>query len=100
MLTLLLAACGVPVPEHKADYVGEWTAPGMYLLITQDGSIVYRRMKKGAKISIDGPLKGFTGNDFEAGIGPMATTFKVEFPPHQVDGNWHMTVDGVDMTRQ
>ncbi len=100
LLSVVLVACGVAVPEHKADYVGEWTAPGMYLLITQDGSIVYRRMKKGAKVSIDGPLKGFTGDDFEAGIGPMTTTFKVSSPPHQVDANWFMTVDGVEMTRR
>lgn len=98
--SLLLIACGIAVPEHKVDYVGEWTAPGMYLLITQDGSIVYRRMKKGAKIEIDGPLKGFKGDDFEAGIGPVATVFKVSAPPHEVDGTWLMTVDGVEVKRQ
>ena len=100
LLCMLLAACGVAVPDDKADYVGEWTAPDMYLLITRDGSIVYRRMKKGAKVSVEAPLKGFKGDDFEAGIGPMATVFKVSAPPHQIDGAWLMTVDGAEMTRK
>lgn len=100
LVSLLLAACGVAVPEHKADYVGEWTAPGMYLLLTQDGSVVYWRIRKGASVEIEGPLKGFKGDDFEAGFGPITTVFKVSAPPHQVDGDWLMTVDGVEMTRR
>ena len=78
---LLLAACGVAVPADKADYVGQWDAEGMSLLITRDGSIRYMRLRKGARTSIDGPLKGFAGNDFEVGIGPMTTTFKVSASP-------------------
>ena len=96
---LLLAACGVAVPADKADYVGQWDAEGMSLLITRDGSIRYLRLRKGARTSIDGPLKGFAGNDFEVGIGPMTTTFKVSAPPHRVGDEWRMTVDGVELVR-
>jgi hypothetical protein len=99
VFALLLAACGVAVPADKAAYVGQWNAEGMSLLITRDGSIQYNRLRKGAKTSINGPLKGFVGEDFEVGIGPMTTTFKVATPPHQVDGQWRMTVDGVELTR-
>jgi hypothetical protein len=99
-LALFLAACGVAVPADKSAYVGQWNAEGMSLLITQDGSIRYERLRKGAKTSIDGPLKGFVGDDFEVGIGPMTTTFKVSDPPHQVGGQWRMTVDGVELLRE
>lgn len=97
--TLMLAACGVAVPQDKAAYVGEWKADGMSLLITRDGSIVYHRMRKGARTSIDAPLKGFHGDDFDVGIGPLTTTFKVNVPPHEEAGEWKMTVDGVELTR-
>jgi hypothetical protein len=100
LIALLLVACGVAVPADKADYVGEWTAEGMSLLVTQDGSVVYHRMKKGAKTSIDAPLKGFKGDDFEVGLGPMVTTFKVSSPPHKVGDRWLMTVDGVELSRR
>lgn len=99
LVAVMLASCGVAVPAEKAAYVGEWKADGMSLLITRDGSIVYHRMRKGARTSIDAPLKGFHGDDFEVGIGPMTTTFKVNVPPHESSGEWKMTVDGVELTR-
>lgn len=99
VLVLLLAACAIPVPPEKAAYVGEWKAPGISLLILADGSIVYERIRGGATTKINGPLKAFKGDDFEVGIGSMATTFKVSATPHEKDGKWLMTVDGVELTR-
>lgn len=98
-LMLALAGCGNPVPPEKADYVGEWQQPTMYLLITPDGSVSYKRLKGGATTSIDGPLKGFSGDDFEVGVGPLSTMFDVSRPPHRVEGKWKMIVDGVELTR-
>jgi hypothetical protein len=99
-LALGLAACAKPVPAAKSAYVGEWQRPEMYLLITQDGSVSYKRLKAGATVSINGPLKGFEGDDFSVGVGPMTTAFDVTVPPHQLpDGSWKMTVDGAELTR-
>jgi len=94
-----LAGCGVPVPADKASYVGEWQAPVMYLLITQDGSVRYKRVQGGASKSIEAPLKGFAGDNFEVGVGPMTTMFVVGTPPHQDGDRWRMTVDGVELTK-
>lgn len=99
LIFVLLAGCGIPVPPDKSAYVGEWQDKAMYLLITQDGSVRYRRLKGGANVSIDGPLKGFMGNDFEVGIGPMTTTFVVSRPPSQVGGKWMVVVDGVELQK-
>ncbi len=71
----------------------------MYLLITQDGSVHYKRLKAGASTSVEGPLKGFDGNNFEVGIGPMSTTFIVSKPPYQEGGKWKMVVDGIELTK-
>lgn len=99
LLLVLLAACGIEVPQAKAEYVGRWEADGMSLLITRDGSVSYKRLRKGASIKIDGPLHAFHGDDFEVGIGPMTTAFRVSSPPRKIDGSWRMTVDGVELTR-
>ncbi|MFC5460017.1 hypothetical protein [Massilia niabensis] len=94
-----LAGCGKPVPPEKAAYVGEWQEKTMYLLITQDGSVTYKRLKAGSTTSVAGPLKAFNGSDFEVGVGPMATTFVVSKAPY-LDGNvWKMVVDGQELTR-
>jgi hypothetical protein len=98
-LLLVLGGCGKPVPPEKASYVGEWQHPTMYLLLTQDGSVKYKRLKGGATTSIDAPLKKFEGDNFEAGLGPMSTMFVVTRPPFQAEGKWKMVVDGVELTR-
>lgn len=97
--TLLAGCSGQPVPPEKAAFVGEWQAETMYLLITQDGSVLYRRLKAGATSSLEGPFKGFVGDKFRAGIGPIGRTFTVTKPPHRAGGQWKMVVDGVELTR-
>jgi hypothetical protein len=94
-----LAGCGKPVPPEKSAYVGEWQEKTMSLLITQDGTVQYQRQKSGATTSVNGPLKGFTGNDLNVGVGPMTTTFVVSKPPYQDGGHWKMVVDGVELTK-
>jgi hypothetical protein len=94
-----LLACGKPVPAEKSAYVGEWQDKTMYLLITQDGSIRYKRLKGGVTNSIEAPLKGFDGNNFEVGVGPMTTIFVVSKPPYQDGEKWKMVVDGVELTK-
>lgn len=98
-LVASLAGCAKPVPQEKSAYVGEWQEKTMYLLITQDGTVSYKRLKNGASTSIDGPLKKFDGNDVEVGLGPMATTFVVSKPPYQENGQWKMVVDGQELIK-
>ena len=96
---LLLAACANPVPPEKSAYVGDWNAPGMSLLIMQDGSVAYKRIKGGVTTTINAPLKKFEGDNFVVGIGLWTTTFVVSKPPHEESGRWKMTVDGVELVR-
>ena len=99
VLLLFLSACSNPLPEDKLDYTGEWQSKEMALLILADGSMAYKRIKNGTTTSVNGPIKEFQGNNFIVGIGPLTTTFEVSEPPHQVNGNWQMVVDGVRLTR-
>ena len=71
----------------------------MYLLLLQDGSVQYNRIKSGATTSVNGPLQGFEGDNFVVGVGLMKTTFVVSKPPYQDGGTWKMVVDGVELTK-
>ncbi|MEM7561615.1 MAG: hypothetical protein AAF353_01060 [Pseudomonadota bacterium] len=100
MLLALLAGCSNPLPEDRLDYAGEWQSKEMYLLILEDGTVAYKRLKNGGTTSINGPLKEFQGDNFLVGIGPLTTTFIVTKPPRQVNGQWQMEVDGVLLTKR
>lgn len=99
LLAGMLAGCGKPVPPEKAAYVGEWKSPGMYLLLLQDGSVQYNRIKSGVTTSVNGPLHSFEGDNFLVGIGAWKTTFVVSKPPYEEGGTWKMVVDGVELTK-
>ena len=99
VLLLLLSGCGKRVPAEKVDYVGEWRAAGMYLAITQDGSVQYRQLKGGMETSVTGPLQGFNGNDFSVGLPFLSTTFVVSRPPYRDGDRVKMVVDGVELTK-
>lgn len=99
LLGLGLSGCGKPVPADKADYVGEWHAPNMYLAISQDGSVAYKRRQGGMETSVSGPLQGFRGDSFEVGLPFLTTTFVVSRPPYRDGERWKMVVDGVELTK-
>src|SRR5262245_48368289 len=94
-----LVACAQPLPPEKAAYVGEWKARDMYLLITSDGRLSYRRQKGAASTSIDLPLQKFDGDNFRVGVGPFGTTFVVTRPPYREGKYWKMVVDGVELIK-
>ena len=99
VMCLLLAGCSNPVPPEKSDYIGEWQSKEMYLLILQDGSLRYQRLKGGANTKITGPIKEFQGDNFIVGFAFITTTFEVSTPPYKVGGVWKMVVDGVTLTK-
>jgi len=99
ILFFALTACSKPVPPEKSEYVGDWRSQAMTLLITQDGGIVYERYKGGVKTTINAPIRRFEGDDFVVGIAFASTTFKVSRPPYQLDGQWKMVVDGVELSK-
>ena len=96
---LLLVGCSKPLPESKRNYTGEWQSEEMKLLILADGTVAYRRFKKGVSTSVNGPIKEFNDNNFVVGFLFLTTTFEVTEPPHEVEEQWQMVVDGVRLTR-
>jgi hypothetical protein len=99
LLLLCLVACGDTISPDPGDYVGEWTSPEMYLLISPGGMVAYKRLKEGGKVALTGTLTGFKDHDFIVRYWLFSTTFEVSVPPHEKDGEWHMVVDGVDLIR-
>lgn len=99
LLTVFLYGCGIPVPADKADYVGEWRAPEMYLSIAPDGRVEYKRHQERTETTITGPLQEFKGNDFTVGLPFLTATFVVSKPPYKEGDTWKMVVDGVELTK-
>src|SRR5215831_5447152 len=94
VVALLVVGCAKPLPPGKLSYAGEWRERTMYLLITADGSVRYKRLQNGATTSIEAPIKEFQGDNFVVGLGPVSTTFVVSEVPHQDGRAWVMVVDG------
>ena len=99
LLALGLTACGKPIPQDKLDYVGRWEAQQMYVSLTADGTLDYKRKENGISSSVSAPLQGFEGNNFTAGLPFLTTTFVVSKPPYQTAAGWKMVVDGVELTK-
>src|SRR5690348_4103380 len=98
-VAILLAACAKPLPAERAPYVGVWRGGPMVLVVCPDGRVAYRRKEGNRSTSVNAPLKEFKGDSFAVGVGFMSTDFVVTNPPHEDSGVWHMTVDGVDVTK-
>ncbi len=71
----------------------------MVLEIDQDAQVYYKRVSHGSSRSMNMPLVRFEGANFVVGFGPFTTTFVVSSPPHESNGAWLMTVDGVELRR-
>jgi hypothetical protein len=99
LVSMLLVSCGNPLPEDKLTYVGDWHSKEMDLLILSDGTVAYKRLKNGGSTSINGPIRKFEGSNFVVGVWFFKTTFEVSEPPIETNGNWHMIVDGVRLTK-
>ena len=104
LIALVLCACSeadiyTPLPADKTSYAGEWTAPGISLLIEPGGRVKYERKEGSMSKSLDSPLKEFKGDSFIVGVAFVSTEFVVTAPPHEDGGQWKMTVDGIELTR-
>ena len=97
LISLLLVACGKPLPTDKQNYSGTWQSEdgSVNLTITPEGRVEYSNKQPNSSSSVSAPITEFNGANFSAGIGPLATEFKVSQAPQQTtDGTWSMNVDG------
>ncbi|MET1079863.1 MAG: hypothetical protein ABWY06_17765 [Pseudomonas sp.] len=62
--------------------------------ITQEGRITSKKVAGRVTTSVEGPLKGF-----EAGVGPLSTTFVASTAPYLDGDEWKMAVDDVELTK-
>lgn len=104
LLTTLLGACSddvfyTPLPADKMQYAGEWRADGVLMLIEPRGRMVFVRNSDRVKTNLDLPIKEFKGDNMIVGMWSMTTEFVVAKPPHEEDGVWKMTVNGIEVTR-
>ncbi|MCA9654414.1 MAG: hypothetical protein KC501_31135 [Myxococcales bacterium] len=102
LLTAVLSASacsGEPLSAEHAQFAGRWVGPGVDLEILPEGHVHWVRVEGKSRVEIEGPLQGWIDGDFVVGVMVVKTRFDVTEPPHEVDGGWVMTVDGVQLTR-
>jgi len=96
---LLLACEAKPLGPEKADYAGHWRGDGVDLVIEAEGRVKFERKHGAGVVKISGPIAVWVEDDFVVGVMVQKTRFDVTEPPHEVDGRWRMTVDGVALVR-
>lgn len=96
---LLAHADPQPIPSDKRAYIGDWKGKDMELNIQAGGKLHYVRNQPGKNVNLSVDIIGFNGDNFDAGVGIIRSTFVVSKPPHQEDKKMKMTVDGVELTK-
>lgn len=102
ILSFSLLGCSEPLPADKSQYAGTWISADsrINLVITPEGLIEYSNQQPGKSTSVSSPIKSFNEHGFEAGVGPLTTTFKVaQVPTQDSQGNWFMIVDGFTLAK-
>jgi hypothetical protein len=97
---VLALACGGMAPvAPPASYVGTWTNADTTLAIDAGGSVSYHHTG-GTTTTLNVPGQAWRNDSFDAGVGPITTTFHVDAAPaDDGTGTWKMTVDGEELTR-
>jgi len=96
----LVCGCAQPIPPDKREFIGHWSGGGVTLVIAADGGMNYRRVSGASTNEVAGPIFKWEGNNFSVGIPVVNSDFVVSEPPHEEDGKWVMTIEGVRVTRQ
>jgi hypothetical protein len=96
---LAATGCGLSeLPEGKENYAGFWSGPTIGIEITPDATVDYTRGSFDSQTSISGGIVRFEDDDFVV-YAVMNFSFDVSEPPHDVDGEEHMTINGEDLVR-
>jgi hypothetical protein len=97
-LAVMLAGCGIKVPDDKQDYVGEWDfGETDSLVISASGQVDSYHIDGNSSSKQSARLKAFEGNNLTLVIG---STIVVSQPPHQEGGKWVMVANGLRMERR
>lgn len=97
VLWLTFAGCeSTPVPADKQEFIGLWVASDRFISVFANGRIEYKeKLRLGFHNRVESGAE-FKGNKIEA----MLSEYTIDEPPHQVDGVWRMTMDGVEYVRR
>ncbi|MES2555554.1 MAG: hypothetical protein V4604_05345 [Bacteroidota bacterium] len=87
------------IPDDKKDYIGAWASDEVYLEISEEGNVNYKRQSGGGSTSVKAPIQKFEGDSFIVGALGFDTKFVVSEAPHEENGVWSMTVDGRELTK-
>jgi len=87
------------IAAHRRSFNGTWQGGGVTITIEPGGQVKYENTAGAVDKSIDAPIQDFRQDAFVVGFLWITTTFQVDEAPHEVDGVWRMTLDGVALER-
>lgn len=69
LVTLLLTACGQPLPIDKADFIADWKNDNsrVNLIITLEGRVEDSNKQPGKSTSVSASIQEFDGHNFSVG---------------------------------
>lgn len=90
-ITLTIAACysSDPIPADKAEFIGLWIAEDRYVSVFANGRLEYKRKRGFGLHDRSTGHVTFEANRLKA--SPFMS-FVIASAPHQVDGQWQMTL--------
>lgn len=102
LCAVIIGSCSsFEIPAEKNDYIGTWTGPSVFLQITPEAKLNYKKQEGSSTTSLNVPITSFEGDNFTAGVMGMETTFVVSQPPTlENNGMVFMVVDGNKLFRE
>ncbi len=89
-----------PVPDSHLDYIGVWEGEGARMEISADSIFRWETsLGNNRTTSVEAPVQSWHDTGLNVGLGPFVKTYVVTRPPTLVDGVWHVTVDGFELSR-
>ena len=85
--------------ERLRSLVGTWRGGGISLVIDAGGAVQDKKESGAGSKSLTAKITQIDGSSFETGALGITTTFKIDKWPTQSEGQWRMSVDGVEVLR-
>jgi hypothetical protein len=86
-------------PPPSPNYVGAWAGVGLEMEIDPEGMVDVVHNDNGSHSEFSAPAMSWDAGELKIGIGPIVRTYTVNEPPHLVDGEWRMVVNGIVLVR-
>jgi hypothetical protein len=88
-----------PAPPPSPAWVGAWEGPGMSVHIEPSGLVTIEQ-RGSSTTRVAAPAIRWDDDALVIGAFGLETTYRVDEPPYEHDGEWRMVLEGVPLVRE